>query len=261
MKAQAAAALESTPPGRTTAAASPERAGVRLAVHQAISPQDLAAGARISAKRGAQILRLEAEAAAKRAAARELEEVRGAIRADVTTISAPPDSLAQSPAEGNDVAAASTMAAWASKMRSRMADKDNKLAQVRAELTEERGKATNNSIVHQAQAVAAARQVEELTAQLAAAKQEIAHLRVSLSESTQRNDCMESEREMVRQENGVKPDLVTPGQQEFARLRQRCEAAEQMLWLTEKKSQADQEAYVVLDLTFSLRRAACLHAC
>lgn len=259
MKAQAAA-LDRTPP-RT---ASSER----QAVHQAVSPQELAAGARVSAKRGAQILRLEAEAAAKRAAARELEEVRGAISKRAVSSSASP--LLASPAEAakaaDDVAAAATtMAAWASNMRSRLADKDDELARLRVALTEVRAKATNNTHIGQDQASSGAQHVDKLVERLAAADQEIGQLRAALSASRQRNERMEVQWNMLRQAGSVRPEVPAATQLEIANLRQRCEAAEQMLWLTEKKAQADEEAYantwpLALDDLAASLVAACLVA-
>lgn len=219
---------------------------MRLAVHQAISPQDLAAGARASAKRGAQILRLEAEAAAKRAAARELEEVRGALsQRGANTPTASPAQLG-SPADSAKAIddAASAMAAWANNMRSRLADKDDELAQLRAVLDAGRGNAaTSSGHAGQAQAYAAAHHAQSLAAQLAAANREIDQLRSALSTSAQRSVHMEARWKAALQEESVRAERTTAEQLEVDNLRQRCETAERMLWLTEEKALADEEAW------------------
>ena len=243
MKAQAAA-LERTPP-RTPAS---ERAGRRLAVHQAISPQELAAGARASAKRSAQILRLEAEAAAKRAAARELEDIRGALsQRSAKAPSASAASAAQlgSPADlaGAIDDAASTMAAWANSMRSRLSDKDAELAQMRAVLEAGRENAATRSNAGQAQVYDAVHYAQSLAAQLAAANREIDQLRSALSTSAQRSVHLEAQWKVALQEESVRCERWTAEQLEFDNLRQRCETAERMLWLIEEKALADEEAW------------------
>ena len=254
-KAQAAA-MEGTPP-RTPASV---RSGRRLAVHQAISPQQLAAGARVSAQRGAKILRLEAEAAARRAAAKELEEVRGAISqrgAPAATPVGTPTPQPITPAAGpptmaDDVtAAASAMAAWASNMRSRLADKDDELAQVRAALAEERGK-VDDARLRPERSNATAKYVEELTARLRSSEDEVAHLRAALSASVLSNEQalresaenVAAQWKMEREQADQGRELAAAAQLEVANLRQRCEAAEHMLWLTESKAETDEKACV-----------------
>jgi hypothetical protein len=252
MRAQAAA-LEHTPP-RTPAS---ERAGHRLAVHQAVSPQELAAGARASAKRSAQILRLEAEAAARRAAAMELEEVRQTLsKRDAKTSASPrfastsvqfdywPVSAGKSKPV-DDVVAGSTMAAWASSMRARLADKDDELEQLRAALAAERGNATNNNsrAVQTRPVLAGVQHADALAAQLAAAAQENLQLRSELSASMQECMRLEAQSKVTRQEESLMPKRTTSAEQlEIAHLRQRCETAEQMLSVTEAKAQVDEEA-------------------
>lgn len=251
MKRAQAAALDRTPP-RTPAS---KRAGLRLAVHQAVSPQELAAGARASAKRSAQILRLEAEAAARRAAAKELEDVRETLSQREANTKASPRLTTPSPQSDywrvssgipkptDDVVAASTVAAWTSSMRARLADKDDELEQLRAALAAERGKATSNNLCGvQAHPCGDEQRVDDLAAQLAAAEQENFRLRSELSASIQQNIRLDAQWKATRQEKSMNPDQTTAEQLEVSHLRHRCETAEQMLWLTEKKAQADEEA-------------------
>ena len=252
MRAQAAA-LDRTPP-RTPAS---KRAGLRLAVHQAVSPQELAAGARVSAKHSAQILRLEAEAAARRTAAKELQDVRESLsQREVNTNASPrlatpsaqfdfgrASSGIPKPADG--VVPASTVAAWTSSMRARLADKDDELEQLRAALAAERGNATSNNLCGvQAPPCADEQRADVLAAQLAAAEQENLRLRSELSASIQHSMRLNAQWKATRQEESMNSDQMTAEQLEVSNLRQRCKTAEQMLWLTEQKAQADEEACV-----------------
>lgn len=268
LRKAAAAALESTPPRTPTS----ERSSRLLsssafypALHHAVSPQELAAGARLSAKRGARILRLEAEAAARRAAALELEEVRGAIsqqQRDLPRVEAAPtpspaqtarpvEAMRASPEDG---AAASTLAAWAGNMRARLADKDDELAAVCAALAEERDKTAlvdQGARASRRHADTVSQEAEELRPRLLAAEEEIAHLRAALSTSTlgseqvrrQNADDVAAQWKIEREADQGR-ELAAVAQLQVANLKQRCEAAEHMLWLTETKAETDEKAWL-----------------